>query len=124
METIDLGVVTREERLRIQIKLDRQKAQSHQDDVTKVMNGNGGNWSMPNMGNEDVLNVNYTFSCLYLNRIDETLAAICRILDDSEIVLSADINEFKHGESLLVNIVDKIRNIQNRLESPVCSSTL
>lgn len=104
-------LATRQENIHIILKLNKDQADLHDAAILTLMGKN----SVMLVGEGDTLTVRYKFSCEYFGNVEARLAAICNLVDTPELVVSADIEELKYGESLLVKCVDHIRELQAKL---------
>lgn len=102
-----IGVPTRTEKLQFNLELDYAQSTRHHDNVKVVMGGN-----MPVVSDGDTLRVKYDVHCQYFGEVVERLTAIREILTDPSVIFKAELGELEHGESLIVSVVDRLREVQ------------
>jgi len=100
---------TRLERLTIKMALKADEVHRHQSAIDTVLAGRP-----PNLGEDDIMNLDYTMVAEYIGDVERKLRAIRSILKDRDVVARVSIDELQHGESLFVSIIDHIRAISQR----------
>jgi hypothetical protein len=96
----------RSESLQVKLTVDKTLADKYKDEVACL---NGGGFPVHE---GDILHLNYQFSIDYFGNIVKRFQAIRKLLDDPAVVRDVSLNELKHGESLIVELLDEIRKFQ------------
>jgi hypothetical protein len=99
-------IPVRSETLRVKLTVDKTLADKYKDEVTCLSRGD-----FP-IAEGDILHLNYQFSIDYFGNIVKRFQAIRKLLDDPAVVRDMSLNELKHGESLIVELLDEIRKFQ------------
>lgn len=100
----------RTEKLEIKLELDKTRADKFKSEVDLLTEG-----MVPLVDEGDTLKVTYTFSVDYFGNIVKGLQAVRALLSDRWVVRDVNINELKHGESLIVELLDELRKVQASL---------
>lgn len=102
--------LTRAERLRIQLVLNSALANEYKTEVESLVKG-----TFPvNAG--DTLTVTYEFCVEYFGQVVEKLRAITTLLRNPNVVRTVNLDELRHGESVIVAVLDEIRKVQACLQ--------
>lgn len=99
----------RTEKIVIKMTLDKARAEKHKDalGVLPIV--------APKMNEGDELKASYTFNCNYLGNVAGCLRAVLDIVRDKGVVSQVEINELKHGESLILEIGAALKDLQREL---------
>lgn len=104
---------TRSEWLAFEVTLDKAGAEKHASDIKEVM---GTTYDFTNMGENDDFKVNYGVFCEYFGSVERKLRALQRILPSA---LTSKVAETQYGESIIVGIVNALRDIRAEAEKLV-----
>lgn len=117
--TVFEGAPTRSEKISITLKLNKSKVDKHKVAVATLVNS-----CTPNCPNftdtvkkDDTVSLTYEFNAFYFGNVELNLLAILELLEDPEVIISADIQELIRGESLLVSVIEKMQTVRQKLES-------
>lgn len=102
---------TRSEKVKIYLELDKNQDSKYKDNL-KIILGS----KKQEISRGDILKVDFDFFADYFGEVEAKLDAISRILTDSSVVRKADIQELKHGRSVVVDVVQHLTRIIDQLE--------
>lgn len=111
MFTAFVGNPLRTETLRINFELNKQHADRHRESIVTILRATDKR-GMPDIREGDTFKLNYQFCIDYFGSIANVLTAVCNLLDDPELVADVELHELEHGESLIVSVLDKLREAQ------------
>jgi hypothetical protein len=100
----------RTERVQIKFELDKTRIDKFKSEIDLLTKG-----QMLPTGQDDTLKLTYSFGVDYFGNIVAAFKAIRTLLSDRWVVREVAINELKHGESVLVELLDEIRKVQASL---------
>lgn len=107
---ISSGPLARTEVLSFQLQLNKVLAERYREHL-KVLPIDAESL-MENMLSEDLLKVNYKVGISYFGNVAQCLSSIITIFGDEEVVVTAELEELVHGESVIVEVIDRLRAIQ------------
>lgn len=104
----NLNYPERIEEIKILFRLDKKTARDHDEAVKLLLEGR----PHPDIQDGDRLNLSYSFSCLYYGNIVQKLNAVRSMLADRKLVVDVSVQELRHGESIIVSLLDELRALQ------------
>ena len=96
----------RVEQLKIGMRLNKAQCDKHQAAIAAIAQYS------PSIIDGDLLSLNYSLACEYIGNVEQGLRAVLSILKDRNVVRSVSLDELRYGESLIVEVLDHIREIQ------------
>ena len=101
---------TRREQVQFLLTLDKARIDKFQREIDLILSSQG--LETPNCCECDKLKLTYSIMLYYFGKVTQCLEALGTILSDPDVVLSAELDELIHGECLLVQILDRLRHVQ------------
>jgi len=65
----------------------------------------------------DVVNLNYKFCVQYFGNVVRALRAVTRICADPDVVVSATVEELVHGECVIGEVLEALRQVQQTIKA-------
>lgn len=104
---IGTGQPTRQEQLKFVLSLEKSQATRHQTAINYILDGR-----TPQQNEGDQLKVSYSVAIGYFGDVAGKLVALSSILSDHSVILDADVEELVNGESLIITVIDRLRDVQ------------
>ncbi len=99
------------EQLQFLIELDKSQTEKH-DALLREMGV-----KLYPLEAEDTLKVSYQLTVAYFGRVERQLRTILAILADTSVVVSTSVDELNRGESLIVSVIDRLREVQGIIKA-------
>lgn len=109
MELTRTELPTRTELLSLKVELDYAGTQRHLQSLKVLMP------VMPSIKAGDTLKVNYYLFCHYFGDVEAKLREMNRLIEDEAAIVNCGTEELFYAESLIVNIVCRMRDIQRSI---------
>jgi hypothetical protein len=108
---------TLREQVKCYIELDGQiNWKRHKQDATTILTNVGGTVPMI-VDDNDTVTLSYTFDVSYYGNIEKVLRALGRILQDPDVVVTAELTEITRGECLIQSVLDAFRDVKDIIAS-------
>ena len=105
-------MIERNERLKLNLSLNAKQSKKYSKAIDIVVGK-----EFPVVYEGDTLNLTYEVNVEYWGQTATRMAAILQLLDDPTLVCYADVEELRHGYSIIVELVKLIEEVQKRVAS-------
>ncbi len=100
-----IGRLKRQETINIRMELDKGACLAHTQALRDIPS------QMPDMEENDLININYTLTANYLGDVTKALAAVREICADPRVVVSASCNELTEGKILFYEALKQLEAV-------------